>query len=98
MQAEAALQDSGPSQNWDEDLGPLDTIQEDYDPSGSVGHDLILDNYDEDGDANGTQGSGAVYVYSRDGETWALEGILRSSNPDINDNFGRCVVALLGCP
>ncbi len=36
-------------------------------------------------------GSGAVYVFVRNGSTWSQQAYLKASNPDAHDDFGRAV-------
>ncbi len=40
---------------------------------------------------NGTNGSGAVYVFARTTTTWAQEAYVKASNPGNSDGFGRAV-------
>jgi beta-lactamase regulating signal transducer with metallopeptidase domain len=40
-------------------------------------------------------GNGSVYVFARQGETWAAKGILKASDGEVNDQFG-IAVALSG--
>jgi hypothetical protein len=43
-----------------------------------------------DGDPtdNSAYGAGAVYVYTRDGQTWTQQAYLKASNAELGDNFG----------
>ena len=43
---------------------------------------------DGDDTNNGADGSGAVYVFIRDGATWSQQGYLKASNAGPLDNFG----------
>ena len=36
-------------------------------------------------------GAGAVYVFTRNGETWAQQAYVKASNPGLTDNFGYAV-------
>ncbi len=38
---------------------------------------------------NSMHGSGAVYIFTRNGSIWNQEAYIKASNPDINDNFGE---------
>ena len=40
---------------------------------------------------NNAQGSGAAYVFVRDGSTWSQEAYLKASNTDLGDWFGESV-------
>lgn len=53
----------------------------------SDGSTLTVSAPGEDGPANGTTDSGAVYVF-RHGTTWAQEALLRSSSSETGDGFG----------
>ncbi len=46
-------------------------------------------NGDEDDDT--MYGAGAVYVYTRDGDSWAQQAYIKASNPGIIDSFGYVV-------
>jgi predicted porin len=68
------------------------------------GQTLAIGAYLEDSNATGVGGdetnnkasnSGAVYVFSRSGSTWAQQAYLKASNTDKNDRFG-IAVALSG--
>ncbi|OZC02403.1 Ig-like domain-containing protein [Rubricoccus marinus] len=57
----------------------------------------------EDGPTGGTRSSGAAYVFDFDGTSWAETAILRASNAEVDDQFGRSVSlsgdrALVGAP
>ena len=43
------------------------------------------------GDINGAAGSGAVYVFVRDGATWSQDAYVKASNPGADDLFGGAV-------
>ena len=43
---------------------------------------------DGDQDDDSVYGAGAVYVYARDGNTWAQQAYVKASNPGDSDNFG----------
>ncbi|MCZ0955239.1 MAG: FG-GAP repeat protein, partial [Rhodospirillaceae bacterium] len=66
------------------------------------GETLVISALDEDGstqgingrDDNGSRGSGAVYVFTRDGGRWTQQAYLKSSNSGRNDAFS--MVALSG--
>ena len=45
----------------------------------------------EDGLSNATSNSGAAYVFDFDGAAWSETTILRASNAEANDEFGRSV-------
>ena len=45
-------------------------------------------------DDNSTYGSGAVYVFTRDGTDWSQQAYIKASNPDEDDNFGISVSLL----
>jgi len=42
-------------------------------------------------ETNGADGSGAVYVFTRSGSTWAQQEYLKASNTEAGDDFGRAV-------
>ncbi|NQX86244.1 MAG: FG-GAP repeat protein, partial [Flavobacteriaceae bacterium] len=48
---------------------------------------------DAAGNGNSTSQSGAVYIFSKTGTSWAQEGKLKANNADSGDNFG-CSVAM----
>ena len=54
----------------------------------AVGEDSGASGIGGDGSDNSIAGSGAVYVFARSGSTWAEQAYIKSSNPDIFDNFG----------
>ncbi len=66
------------------------------------GNTLVVGALDEDGsssgvdgpDDNDARGSGAVYVFSREGALWRQQAYLKASNASINDAFS--LVALSG--
>ncbi|MFT7663467.1 MAG: hypothetical protein ACI87A_001692, partial [Planctomycetota bacterium] len=87
-------------------LKPFDTDPQDiFGNSVSVSGDIIIVGASgEDGGATGVNGdptdnsrpgSGAAYIYSRDGSTWFARAYLKASNPDQGDTFGG-VVAIDG--
>lgn len=52
---------------------------------------------------NSLSNSGAAYVYSSSGGTWALEVYIKASNPGVSDRFGSAValrgnIAVVGAP
>ena len=56
----------------------------------------------DEGD-NAAPGSGAAYVFVRNGETWTQQAYLKASNPDGGDEFGSSVaisgdVVIVGAP
>jgi len=56
----------------------------------------------DEGD-NAAPGSGAAYVFVRNGETWTQQAYLKASNPDGGDEFGSSVaisgdVVIIGAP
>ena len=63
------------------------------------GNVLAAAAYDEDGSLAGTNeiqdnevnGTGAIYVFSRDGGQWSQEAYLKASNSERNDSFGVAV-------
>ncbi len=63
------------------------------------GDTAVVGAFNEDGASSGVNGnegdgiddSGAVYVFERNGTTWAQEAYLKSSNPDPFDHFGLSV-------
>jgi hypothetical protein len=47
---------------------------------------------DEDGQSDDSAfGSGAVYVFTRTGDTWTQQAYIKASNTDADDQFGRSV-------
>jgi hypothetical protein len=63
------------------------------------GNTLAVGSYDEDGSLSGTNdvqnddqnGSGAVYVFEREGDTWVQTAYLKGSYVEQNDSFGVVV-------
>ncbi|MFL2546804.1 MAG: integrin [Candidatus Rariloculaceae bacterium] len=64
------------------------------------GNVLVVGAQFEDSDAQGIDGpqdndnaqeAGAVYIFTRDGETWAQEAYVKGSNTEIFDEFGSSV-------
>ncbi|MGE3843203.1 MAG: integrin [Vicinamibacterales bacterium] len=63
------------------------------------GNTLVIAGYDEDGPGrgvnvdpgNGAGGSGALYVFSRDGATWRQDAYLKGSRSEGNDALGYSV-------
>lgn len=62
------------------------------------GNTLVVGADSEDSSASGINGNqadnsvsnaGAVYVFTRSGVTWTQEAYIKSSNPGVNDSFGR---------
>lgn len=45
---------------------------------------------------NDASGSGAVYIYTRSGTSWTKQVMIKASNPEKNDNFGRSSLAIDG--
>lgn len=64
------------------------------------GNVLAATAYDEDGSLAGTNefqddevfGTGALYIFLRDGDTWTQQAYLKPSNSERNDAFGVAVV------
>jgi FG-GAP repeat protein len=59
------------------------------------GNMLAIGSYDEDGPDNKTNGTGAVYVYARNGTTWSQQAYLRASNAEPGDSLGVSVAISL---
>ena len=57
-------------------------------PGESSGSNGVNGNEDD----NGQGGSGAAYVFVREGTSWSQQAYLKASNSDANDGFGRSVV------
>lgn len=64
------------------------------------GNTLAVSAWEEDSNAIGMNGnqanesstdSGAVYVFTRSGTTWAQQAYIKASNSDFDDNFGQSV-------
>jgi len=61
------------------------------------GDTLVVGAYGEDSSANGnqedngTENSGAVYVFVRNGSKWSQQAFLKASNTGVNDFFGSSV-------
>jgi trimeric autotransporter adhesin len=64
------------------------------------GNTLVVGANGEDSNATGVNGnqtnnsaekSGAVYVFTRNGTTWAQQAYIKASNTNANDNFGNSV-------
>ncbi|MBI5765508.1 MAG: FG-GAP repeat protein [Planctomycetes bacterium] len=64
------------------------------------GDTLVVGAYQEDSNATGVNGnqadnslsgSGAAYVFVRNGGVWSQQAYLKASNPDVSDNFGWSV-------
>ena len=51
--------------------------------------------FDKDGPDNKSNGTGAVYVYTRNGTTWSQQAYLRASNAEPQDSLGVSVVISL---
>ncbi|MDF1799231.1 MAG: hypothetical protein P1V81_08660 [Planctomycetota bacterium] len=74
--------------------GANDSFGWDLDMSGdtvaisAVGEDSGATGVGGDGSDNSIAGSGAVYVFVRSGTTWVEQAYIKSSNPDVFDNFG----------
>ena len=67
-------------------------------PGDWFGHSVALDGHTlavgaiwEDGEDNGTQSSGAVYVFTYNGGNWSQQAYLNASNSGENDSFGRSI-------
>ncbi len=58
---------------------------------GARGEDGAAQGVDGDQASNGSQGSGAAYVFVRSGTTWSQQAYLKASNADPNDAFGSSV-------
>ncbi len=58
---------------------------------GAVGEDSAATGIGGAQANNGAPDSGAVYVYTRSGETWKLQAYIKASNTDAGDMFGASV-------
>ena len=59
------------------------------------GNMLAVGSFDEDGPDDKSNGTGAVYVYSRNGTAWTQQGYLRASNAEPGDSLGVSVAISL---
>ena len=57
----------------------------------AVGEDSHATGVNGDQSDNNASGSGAAYVFVRDGTTWTQQAYLKASNTDAGDNFGQSV-------
>ncbi|MEA4930913.1 MAG: FG-GAP repeat protein, partial [Anaerolineaceae bacterium] len=60
---------------------------------GAINEDSAATGVDGDQNDNSAPGSGAAYVFVRNGTTWTQQAYLKASNTDANDQFG-CSVAV----
>jgi FG-GAP repeat protein len=58
---------------------------------GAIGEDSGAKGIDGDQNDNSQQGSGAVYIFTRNGTTWSQQAYVKPSNTDANDLFGYAV-------
>ena len=58
---------------------------------GAWGEDSNATGVDGDETNNGAPGSGAAYVFSRQGSTWSQQAYLKASNTDSTDQFGLAI-------
>ena len=58
---------------------------------GAIFEDSNGTGFGGNGADNSISNSGAVYVFTRTGTTWAQQAYIKPTNPDINDNFGQHV-------
>lgn len=56
---------------------------------GANGEDSAATDVNGDETDNNSENSGAVYVYTRDGDVWSQQAYLKASNAEANDSFGR---------
>ncbi len=61
----------------------------------SDGNILAVGSFDDDGPDDKANGTGAVYVYNRNGEAWTQQAYLRTSNPEAGDSLGVSVAISL---
>jgi FG-GAP repeat len=59
------------------------------------GNMLAVGSFDEDGPDDKSNGTGAVYVYTRSSSTWTQQAYLRASNPEAGDSLGVSVAVSL---
>ena len=55
---------------------------------GAVGEDSAATGVDGDQTDNSASGSGAVYVFIRDGDSWQQQAYVKASNTDAGDRYG----------
>lgn len=70
---------------------------------GASGEDSSSIGVDGNQSSNGTSGSGAAYVFVRNGTTWTQQAYLKASNTGASDSFGQDVAvhgntAVIGAP
>lgn len=58
---------------------------------GATGEDSAATGVNGDQQDNGSQNSGAVYVFRRTGGRWSQEAYIKASNPENDDRFGISV-------
>src|SRR6266852_7875888 len=58
---------------------------------GAIGEDSGAKGINGDENDNSQQGSGAVYIFVRNGATWSQQAYVKPSNTDANDLFGYAV-------
>ena len=58
---------------------------------GALGEDSVATGTGGDQESNGASGSGAVYVFQREGTAWAQEAYIKASNTGAMDRFGSSV-------
>jgi hypothetical protein len=59
------------------------------------GNMLAVGSFEDDGPDDKTNGTGAVYVFSRSGSTWTQQAYLRASNAEAGDSLGVSVAISL---
>ncbi len=57
----------------------------------ATGEDSAATGVDGDQTSNAVQDSGAVYVFTRDADTWSQQAYVKASNTGTGDQFGRAV-------
>jgi hypothetical protein len=58
---------------------------------GAANEDSSATGVNGDGTNNGSNGSGAAYVFVRSGTSWSQQAYLKASNTDVGDAFGTKV-------
>src|SRR6058998_922974 len=88
---QAYIKASNPGQSYN--FGYVVSLSQDGNTlaSGAIGEDSGAKGINGDQNDNSQPGSGAVYVFTRSGSTWAQQAYIKQSNTDTADLFGYSV-------
>ncbi|GAB4520744.1 MAG: hypothetical protein Tsb0020_39360 [Haliangiales bacterium] len=75
----------------DDQFGDAVAIDGDFIVVGAQLEDSSATGVDGDQASDGSQNSGAAYVFRREGDSWVQDAYLKSLTPDVNDRFGASV-------